>query len=252
MIRSLMYLIASRPDIQFSTCLCVRYQANPKESYLIAAKRIFRARIRYSGANLSLLLLYFLKEPAYAKSGAYPDTTSNRVAKGSLNADEYVGVKEVVGGGEVLGIGEDDDLCNATMDGGDDTIKRGDISILNSLIGHGRPRSLQLCGTIGTTEVLINKEVDKEVQYNVYTLHVLISFLKHLKVVPIPIQPRTEPDHILKRDIELHFIPTQYQLADIFTKPLDELTFKILIVELGMQNIDGSNPKPSNDSLDED
>nr|GEY77974.1 retrovirus-related Pol polyprotein from transposon TNT 1-94 [Tanacetum cinerariifolium] len=33
-------------------------------------------------------------------------------------------------------------------------------------------------------------------------------------------------------DIELHFIPTQYQLADIFTKPLDEPTFKGLIVEL--------------------
>ncbi|GKA23763.1 retrovirus-related pol polyprotein from transposon TNT 1-94 [Tanacetum coccineum] len=34
-------------------------------------------------------------------------------------------------------------------------------------------------------------------------------------------------------DIELHFIPTQYQLADIFTKPLDEPTFKRLIVGLG-------------------
>ncbi|GJZ46551.1 retrovirus-related pol polyprotein from transposon TNT 1-94 [Tanacetum coccineum] len=32
-------------------------------------------------------------------------------------------------------------------------------------------------------------------------------------------------DHILKGDIELHFIPTEYQLANIFTKPLDELTF---------------------------
>ncbi|GKG10566.1 hypothetical protein Tco_0341966, partial [Tanacetum coccineum] len=41
MIGSLMYLTASRPDIQFSTCLCARYQANPKESYLIAVKRIF-------------------------------------------------------------------------------------------------------------------------------------------------------------------------------------------------------------------
>ncbi|GKD28417.1 hypothetical protein Tco_1239195, partial [Tanacetum coccineum] len=40
-------------------------------------------------------------------------------------------------------------------------------------------------------------------------------------------------DHVLKGDIELHFIPTQYQLADIFTKPLDEPTFKRLIVELG-------------------
>nr|GEW91409.1 retrovirus-related Pol polyprotein from transposon TNT 1-94 [Tanacetum cinerariifolium] len=45
-------------------------------------------------------------------------------------------------------------------------------------------------------------------------------------------------DHILKGDIELHFIPNQYQLADIFTKPLVEPTFKRLIVELGMMNID--------------
>ncbi|GJR75653.1 retrovirus-related pol polyprotein from transposon TNT 1-94 [Tanacetum coccineum] len=42
MIGSLMYLTAIRPDVQFSTCLCARYQANPKESHLIAVKRIFR------------------------------------------------------------------------------------------------------------------------------------------------------------------------------------------------------------------
>ncbi|GKF57084.1 hypothetical protein Tco_0170621, partial [Tanacetum coccineum] len=36
----------------------------------------------------------------------------------------------------------------------------------------------------------------------------------------------------MKGDIELHFIPTHYQLADIFTKPLDEPTFKRLIMEL--------------------
>ncbi|GJU60557.1 hypothetical protein Tco_1238323 [Tanacetum coccineum] len=42
MIGSRMYLTTSRHDIQFSTCLCARYQANPKESYLIVVKRIFR------------------------------------------------------------------------------------------------------------------------------------------------------------------------------------------------------------------
>ncbi|GJS17707.1 hypothetical protein Tco_0412179 [Tanacetum coccineum] len=51
-------------------------------------------------------------------------------------------------------------------------------------------------------------------------------------------------NHTLKRDTELHFIPTQYQLADIFTMPLDEPTFKRLIVELGMLNID-SKPEAS-------
>ncbi|GKC76956.1 hypothetical protein Tco_1127730 [Tanacetum coccineum] len=47
-------------------------------------------------------------------------------------------------------------------------------------------------------------------------------------------------DDIIKGDIELHFIPTEYQLADIFTKPLDEPTFTRLKAELGMLNIDCS------------
>ena len=42
MIGSLLYLTASRPDIMFATCLCARFQAGPKESHLIAVKRIFR------------------------------------------------------------------------------------------------------------------------------------------------------------------------------------------------------------------
>ncbi|KAI3770544.1 hypothetical protein L6452_01680 [Arctium lappa] len=42
MIGSLMYLTASHPDIMFSTCLCARFQAKPKQSYLLAVKRIFR------------------------------------------------------------------------------------------------------------------------------------------------------------------------------------------------------------------
>ncbi|GJY44177.1 hypothetical protein Tco_0432390 [Tanacetum coccineum] len=42
MIGSLMYLTASQPDIQLSACLCVRYQANPKESYLTVVKEIFK------------------------------------------------------------------------------------------------------------------------------------------------------------------------------------------------------------------
>ncbi|GKC30006.1 retrovirus-related pol polyprotein from transposon TNT 1-94 [Tanacetum coccineum] len=42
MIGSLLYLTASRPDIMFSVCLCVRFQEYPKTSHLEAVKRIFR------------------------------------------------------------------------------------------------------------------------------------------------------------------------------------------------------------------
>ncbi|GJS28582.1 putative ribonuclease H-like domain-containing protein [Tanacetum coccineum] len=42
MIRSLMYLTASRPDITFAVCACARFQVTPKVSHLYAVKRIFR------------------------------------------------------------------------------------------------------------------------------------------------------------------------------------------------------------------
>ncbi|GJV45203.1 putative reverse transcriptase, RNA-dependent DNA polymerase [Tanacetum coccineum] len=42
MIRLLMYLIASRPDIMFVVCACARFQVTPKASHLHVMKRIFR------------------------------------------------------------------------------------------------------------------------------------------------------------------------------------------------------------------
>ncbi|PKU71972.1 putative mitochondrial protein [Dendrobium catenatum] len=42
MIGSLLYLMASRPDIMFSVFLCARFQDDPKKSHLTAVKRIFR------------------------------------------------------------------------------------------------------------------------------------------------------------------------------------------------------------------
>ncbi|GKD18057.1 hypothetical protein Tco_1207215 [Tanacetum coccineum] len=42
MIGSLLYLMASRPDIMFSVRLYARFQEDPKTSYLEAVKRIFR------------------------------------------------------------------------------------------------------------------------------------------------------------------------------------------------------------------
>ncbi|WVZ75661.1 LOW QUALITY PROTEIN: hypothetical protein U9M48_023696 [Paspalum notatum var. saurae] len=42
MIGSLLYLTATRPDIQFAVCLCARYQACPRTSHRQAVKHIFR------------------------------------------------------------------------------------------------------------------------------------------------------------------------------------------------------------------
>ena len=42
----------------------------------------------------------------------------------------------------------------------------------------------------------------------------------------------------MKEDVELHFISTDYQLADLFTKPLDDTRFNFLISKLGMLNFE--------------
>jgi hypothetical protein len=42
MIGSLLYLTATRPDIQYSVCLCARFQASSRTSHRQAGKRIFR------------------------------------------------------------------------------------------------------------------------------------------------------------------------------------------------------------------
>nr|GFA12297.1 copia protein [Tanacetum cinerariifolium] len=62
---------------------------------------------------------------------------------------------------------------------------------------------------------------------------VLYSRTKH-----IDIRYHLIRDHILKGDIELYFVPTDLQLADIFTKPLAEPSFTRLVAELGMLNIE--------------
>nr|GEW13244.1 hypothetical protein [Tanacetum cinerariifolium] len=43
MVRSLMYLTASRPDLVFAVCMCARYQAKPTKKHLEALKRVFRS-----------------------------------------------------------------------------------------------------------------------------------------------------------------------------------------------------------------
>nr|GEZ10985.1 uncharacterized mitochondrial protein AtMg00810-like [Tanacetum cinerariifolium] len=42
MIGTLLYLTASRPDLQFAICICARYQARPTEKHVHVVKRIFR------------------------------------------------------------------------------------------------------------------------------------------------------------------------------------------------------------------
>ncbi|GJU78814.1 retrovirus-related pol polyprotein from transposon TNT 1-94 [Tanacetum coccineum] len=182
---SLMYLTASRPDIQFLNCLCARYQANPKESYLIVVKRIFR----YLKGTPSLGLWY-LKCSGFDLKG-YSDSNyagCNMDRKSTSAEAEYVAAAGCCA--NILWMKSQRTYYDIIYEKVPIfCYKTSAIAISNNLILHSR-----------------TKDID-----------IIYHFIR---------------DHILKGDIELHFIPTQYQLADIFTKPLDEKTFKRLIVEL--------------------
>ncbi|GKB78582.1 hypothetical protein Tco_0945477 [Tanacetum coccineum] len=156
-IGSLMYLTATRPVIQFSTVLCVRYQSNPKESHLTAVKRIFSSN--YAGYNMD----------RKSTSG------SCQILSGKL-------------------------VCWST---------KKQQAVAMSLVEAEYVAAAGCC-----TNILWMKS-----QLSDYDIHYKM-------------------DHIRKGDIVLHFILTEYQLADIFTKPLDEPTFTRLEAELGMLNID--------------
>ncbi|WP_208092525.1 Ty1/Copia family ribonuclease HI, partial [Escherichia coli] len=55
----------------------------------------------------------------------------------------------------------------------------------------------------------------------------------HSRTKHIDIRYHFIRDHVMNGDVELYFIPTDSQIADIFTKPLDEKRFNFLISELG-------------------
>ncbi|GKC79393.1 hypothetical protein Tco_1130167 [Tanacetum coccineum] len=92
MIGSLMYLTTTRPDIQLSTVLCVRYPYNPKESHLIAVKRI----LMYLKGTPSLGL-YYPKCSGFNLKG-YSDSDyagCNMDRKSTLGACQILGGKFV-------------------------------------------------------------------------------------------------------------------------------------------------------------
>ncbi|XP_071727158.1 secreted RxLR effector protein 161-like [Rutidosis leptorrhynchoides] len=200
MIGSLMYLTSIRPDIMFATCLCARYQSNPKESHYQAVKRIFR----YLKGTVNLGLWY------------PKDTGFDLVAYS--NADH---------GGCKL----------------DRKSTSGSVQLLrNRLVSWSSKK--QLCVSLSTAEaeyvaaasccsqVLWMKTQLTDYGFNfdkipIYcdsksAIAISCNPVQHTKTKHIDVRYHFIKDHVEKGNIELYFVPTEYQLADMFTKALDE------------------------------
>ncbi|KAJ9539154.1 hypothetical protein OSB04_031887 [Centaurea solstitialis] len=216
MIGSLLYLTASRPDIMYSTCLCARYQAEPKESHLTAVKRIFR--YLKGTPNLGLW---------YSKDSGFDLTAYSNSDFAGCKIDR----KSTTGGCHLLG----GKLVSWT-------------SKEQNSVSTSTAEAEYVAAGICCAQVLWlrNQLQDYDIQLskipiyrdNTSAIAIANNPVLHSKTKYIEVRYHFIRDHVMNGDIELHFVLTEYQLADLFTKPLDVTRFNMLISELGMLNPD--------------
>ncbi|KAJ9539222.1 LOW QUALITY PROTEIN: hypothetical protein OSB04_031955 [Centaurea solstitialis] len=207
MIGSLLYLTASHPDIMYATCLCAQYQADPKESHLKAVKRIFR--YLKGTPNLGLW---------YPRDSGF-DLTAFSDRKSTTGGCHLLGGKLVSWTSK-----KQNSMSTSTVEAEYVTAGSCCAQVLwmrNQLLDYG----FQL------TKVPIFCD-------NTSAIAIANNPVLHSKTKHIEIRYHFIRDHVMNGDVELHFIPTEYQLVDLFTKPLDEKRFNQLISELGMLNRD--------------
>ncbi|KAI3669723.1 hypothetical protein L6452_41087 [Arctium lappa] len=216
MIGSLLYLTTIRPDIMYSTCLCARYQSEPKESHLIAVKRIFR--YMKGTPNLGL---WYPKDTGFDLIG-YSDS-------------DFSGCKlyrkSTTGGCQLLG----GKMASWTSK------KQNSVSTSTAEAEYVAAGSC--CAQVLWMR---NQLLDYDLQLSKIPIYcdstsaiaIANNPVLHSKTKHIEIRYHFIRDHVMNDDIELHFIPTDYQLADLFTKPLDETRFNFLISELDTLNLE--------------
>ncbi|KAM7466521.1 hypothetical protein LguiB_014083 [Lonicera macranthoides] len=216
MIGSLLYLTSSRPDILFSVCACARYQSEPKESHLSAVKRI----VRYVNGTLSLGIWYTF------------DTSSS-----------------IVG------------YCDADWAGCTDDRKSTSGScfyIGNNLVAWSSKK--QNCISLSTAEAeyisagscssqllwLKQMLADYKVEQgsmilfcdNMSAINISKNPVQHSRTKHIDIRHHFIRDLVDSKIIQIEYVDTKNQLADLFTKPLDKERFQELRKALGICSID--------------
>nr|GFA10882.1 copia protein [Tanacetum cinerariifolium] len=188
MVGALMYLTASRADIMHATCYCARYQAKPTEKHLTAVKRIF----------------WYLKDTIHMGLWYSKDTGFKLTAFLDLDHAGCLDSRKSISGGiQFLG---GDKLVSWSS-------KKQDCTSMSS--AESEYVSLSAC----CAQVLWMRTQ-------------LTDYGFHFDKIPIYhfIKEKVE-----KGIVELFFVGTESQLADLFTKSLPEERFKYLVRRLGMR-----------------
>jgi len=212
MIGSLLYLTASRPYILFSVCLCARFQSDPWKSYLTAVKRIFR----YLKGTTDLGLLY-RKSLDYKLVGfCDADYVGDRIER-----------KSTIGNYQFLG----ENLISW-------------VSKRKATIAMSTAEAKYISAASCCTLLLWMKHQLEDYQINANSIPIYCdntaaiclskNSILHSRAKHIEIKHHFIRDYVQKRILDIKFIDTEHQWADIFTKPLTMERFDFIKKNLNM------------------
>ncbi|WVZ88707.1 hypothetical protein U9M48_035194 [Paspalum notatum var. saurae] len=217
MIGSLLYLTATRPDIQFAVCLCARYQASPIISHLQAVKHIFN----YLKFTPELGLWYSSRSSLSLRGFSDADYAGCRIDRKSTSGTCQLLETSLVSWSSRMQASVSLSMTEAEYIAA--------ASCYFQLLWMKTTLS-----DFGLRFVKIPLLVDSISAISIANNPVLHSRTKHIDV-----RFHFLRDHYEKGDIDLIHVASSNQLADIFTKPLEFDAFARLRGELGVLKVEG-------------
>ncbi|GJS60738.1 putative ribonuclease H-like domain-containing protein [Tanacetum coccineum] len=215
MIRSLMYLTASRPDIMFAVCACARFQVTPKTSHFNAVKRIFR----YLKGQPKLGLWYPRDSPFDLE--AFSDSD---YAGASLDR------KSTTGGCQFLGKRLISWQCKKQTIVANSTTEAEYVAAANCCgqVLWIQNQMLDYGFNFMNTKIYIDNES---------TICIVKNPVFHSKTKHIEIRHHFIRDSYEKKLIQVIKIHTDQNVADLLTKAFDASRFNFLIASIGLLNL---------------
>nr|GEU37638.1 retrovirus-related Pol polyprotein from transposon TNT 1-94 [Tanacetum cinerariifolium] len=216
MVGALMYLTSSKPDIMHATCYCARYQAKPTEKHLIAVKQIFR----YLKDTIHMGLWY-------SKDIGFDLTAfSDLDHAGCLDSRKSTsGSIQFLGGDKLVRWSSKKHDCTSM------SFAEAEYVSLSACCAQVQWMRTQLTD--------YGFHFDKIPMYCDSKAAIAIScnLVQHSRSKHIDVRYHFIKEKVKKGIVELFFVGTEYQLADLFTKALPEERFKYLVRRLGILSV---------------
>ncbi|GKA75173.1 retrovirus-related pol polyprotein from transposon TNT 1-94, partial [Tanacetum coccineum] len=215
MVGSLMYLTASRPDLVFAVCMCARYQAKPTKKHLEAIKRVFR----YLKGTINMGLWYpkdnAMSLTAYADADHAGCQDSRRSTSGSA---QFLG---------------------------DRLVSWSSKKQRSTAISTTEAEYIAMSGCCAQILWMRSQLKDYGFEFNKIPLYcdnksaiaLCCNNVQHSRSKHIDIRHHFIREQVENRVVELYFVETNYQLADILTKALPRERFEFLLPRLGMKSL---------------